>query len=275
MDQYVRAELRTWLDEELARRKALADANAGLGVNAIDDNVAVDSATALDRGARNKRTRRNDVDSGSDGDDDDIHQAIRSRGRATAGTSRSTAQAGGSRSAKESDFVQQAIRLVTSSRTVEKQLADMQDKLDTEVASRVEAEEKITDMQDKLDTEVASRVEAKEKIKKVEATQAERDGEKDKAEGKIKDMEKAMKAAQNERDDLKTKAAGLQERLDGQVARATQQVQELSQIKKEAALVGGKVAGLEKDLAEEKADHAKTTSQLVKWKATFAALQGP
>jgi len=57
--------------------------------------------------------------------------------------------------------------------------------------------------------------------------------------------------------------------------------QELAKVKEALKDEKGISAGLQADLDEEemnlfneKEDHAKTASQLVKWKATFAALQG-
>jgi hypothetical protein len=264
-----RVELRKWLDEELGRkrkesgRRRVAEIarDETFGIFALDGPPIVETAV---RGGRTKRNRPNYADSESDGDDVEVvvqPKRIRAQAGGVVAASTST-ESGSSLSAIGSDFVQQAIKLVTSSQTIEKQLADMQKTIDTEIAIRVSAEET---------------------MKQMEENQTERDEE------KIKEAAETMEATQAERDELRIKTTDLQKKLDIQVELAKQQLQDATKgykglqaewetvstkLRIDGVVKDGKVADLEKELVKEKEDHAKTASQLVKWKATFAALQG-
>jgi hypothetical protein len=262
-----RVELRKWLDQELGRkRKEIGKRRAAetardetFGIFALDGPPVV----APDRGGRTKRHRPNYVDSESDGDDIAIDVRPKRTKAQVGGVAASTSIEGESSSAAiGSDFVQQAIKLVTLSQTIEKQLADMQKDIDTEISTRVSAEETITEM---------------------EENQIGRDKQKD------EEVEETMKAIQVERDELRTKTTELQKKLDDHVELAKQQLQDATngnkglqaeweavsaELKRDGAVKDGKVADLEKELEKEIEEHAKTANQLVKWKATFAALQG-
>jgi hypothetical protein len=269
-----RVELRKWMDEELGRKRketgkrraAETARDETFGIFALDGPPVV----APDSGGRAKRNRPNYVDSESDGDDIAIDvrpkRARAQAGRVAALTPTSSEQ---SRSAINTDFVQQAIKLVTSSQTIEEQLADMQKNIDTQIALRVSAEET---------------------IKGMEEHQTGKDKEKD------REMEETMKAVQAERDELRIKTTGLQKKLDDQVELTEQQSQNatreyhklqaewrihLEGVRNADLIKDAKIAEAEEESADckeevvkEKEEHVKTTSQLVKWKATFAALQG-
>ena len=142
------------MDEELGRKRketgkrraAETARDETFGIFALDGPPVV--ATA-DRGGRTKRHRPNYVDSESDGDDIAIDVRPKRTKAQVGGVAASTSIEGESSSAAiGSDFVQQAIKLVTSSQTTEKQLADMQEKIDTELAIRVRAEETIKEMEE-------------------------------------------------------------------------------------------------------------------------------
>ena len=128
LDQHARAELRTWLNEELGRRQALGRADTRLGAEAIHPIIDVDHgppSTSI-RGGRTKRNRPINVDSESDGDEGEgIARPIRTRPRGTAAVAGPSLMES-SQAAKDSAFVQQAIELVASSDTVKEQLADIQ-----------------------------------------------------------------------------------------------------------------------------------------------------
>jgi hypothetical protein len=254
------------MDEELGRKRketgkrraAETARDETFGIFALDGPPVV----APDKGGRTKRNRPNYVDSESDGDD----IAIDVRPKRTRAIS---IQGESSTIAISSDFVQQAIKLVTSSQTIEKQLADMQKKIDTELAIRVRIEEA---------------------IKEMEEHQTGRDKEKD------EEMEETMKGIEAERDELRIKTTELQRKLDDQVDLTEQQSQDatreyhklqaewrihLEGVRKADLIKDAKMAEVEEELTDckeevvkQKEEHAKTTSQLVKWKATFAALQG-
>ena len=270
------------MDEELGRKRketgkrraAETARDETFGIFALDGPPVV---AEVDRGGRTKRNRPNYVDLESDGDDIFINvQPKRTRAQPR-GVAASTPIIGeSSQSVIESDFVQQAIKLVTSSQTIEKQLADMQKIIDTEIAMRVNAEETLKEMEDQ---------------------QTGRDKQKDEG------MEEIMKATQAERDTLRIEVQELQKKLSSEVKSAEQQSQDatreyhklqaewrihLEGVRKADLIKNAEMAEREEGLAEtkeklvkgqeemvkEKEDHAKTASQLVKWKATFAALQG-
>jgi hypothetical protein len=269
------------MDEELGRKRretgrrraAETARDETFGIFALDGPPVV----APDRGGRTKRHRPNYVDSESDGDDIAIDVRPKRTKAQIGGVAASASIEGESSSAAiGSDFVQQAIKLVTSSQTIGKQLADMQNIIDTETAARVKAEETLKEMVDQ---------------------QSGRDKEKD------EEMEDSMKATEAEHDTLRIEVQELQKKLGSEVKSAEQQSQDatreyhrlqaewrvhLQGVRKADLIKDAEMAELEEGLAEikeklvkgqeemvkEKGEHAKTTSQLVKWKATFAALQG-
>jgi hypothetical protein len=247
MDQIARAELRTWLDEELGKRKVSARANTGPGMHAIHPIIGADDGPPMTsvRGGGTKRNRATYIDSGSDGDEDEnIDRPTRNRARATALGVSSTMAAGSSQVAKDSEFVQQAIELVTSSHTVKEQLAGIQKKLDMEVEARLKAEQENKTISEALNASIVEfkNLKGKEIVLQQKFDRMNRDG----------GMEK--------------------EALDKAIRRQSLSEDTANRIRRERLK-----ADLDKekrDLIKEKADHAKTTSQLVKWKATFAALQG-
>jgi chromosome segregation ATPase len=268
MDQIARAELRTWLDEELGKRKASARADTGLGADAIHPIIGANDgpSTTSVRGGRTKRNRATYIDSGSDGDDDEnIARSTRTRARATAVPGSSTMES--SQAAKGSAFVQQAIELVTSSQTVKEQLADIQKKLDSEVEARLKAEQENKTTSEALN---ASMVEFKDlESKTIELQQK---------------FDKINRAGGIEKEalDKAIRRQSLSEDTANRIRREREELRdELAEVYEQLEVERGIVVGLQadvdeekRDLIKEKADHAKTTSQLVKWKATFAALQG-
>ena len=268
MDQIARAELRTWLDEELGKRKVSARADTGPGVHAIHPIIGAHDGPPMTsvRGGRTKRNRVTYIDSGSDADEvGDIARPTRTRARATVVPGSSTMES--SQAAKDSAFVQQAIELVTSSHTVKEQLADIQKKLDSEVEARLKAEQENKTTSEALN---ASMVEFKDLESKTIELQQKFD--KTNRDGGIEKeaLDKAIRR-QSLSQDTANRIRREREELRDELAEAYEQLE----------LERGIVVGLQADLDEEKRDlvkekdeHAKTTSQLVKWKATFAALQG-
>ena len=254
-----RVELRKWLDEELARKRAAAIArDKRYGIFALDGPPVV---AAVDRGGRTKRNRPNYVDSESEGDEDQEVPPKRTNGRAEVEAATTASDDESSQSAIGSDFVQQAIKLVNSSRTIAKQLAEMQKTIDTEMAARLQAEGGCKEMEDH---------------------QTRRDMEKD------EEMAETMKAIQVERDQLRMETTELQRKLEIQAELAEEHSQSVDRgckalqaelelsanLRRDGLVKDEQMADLETELVKEREEHVKTTTQLVKWKATFAALQG-
>lgn len=244
-------------------------ANPRSGVNAtediIDDGLA---PTSLVRGGRTKRTRPISVDSGSDSDEDNyIDRITKARARVAAVTESSIMVASSRQASKDSPFVQQAIELVNSSHTVKEQVANLQKKLDTEVAARLKAEQG-----ERTATEgfAASAVEIK--ILRSKGIELQHKLDKMNRDGGL-EKEALAKAIRRQ---------SLTVDIVNRIREEREELrQELAKVKETLKDEKGMSAGLQAELDEEernlfneKEDHAKTASQLVKWKATFAALQG-
>jgi len=258
------------LDEELGKRKASARADTGPGVHGKHPIIGADDGPPMSsvRGGRTKRNRATYIDLGSDGDEEEnIDGPTKNRARATALAVSSTMAAGSSKVAKDSDFVQQAIGLVTSSHTVKEQLMGIQKKLDMEVEARLKAEQESRTTSEALNASIVEfknskgkEIELQEKLDKIN-----RDGGMDKVA-----LDKAIRR-QSQSEDTVNRIRREREELRDELAEAYEQLEV------ERGIVVGLQADLDKEkrsLIKEKDDHAKTTSQLVKWKATFAALQG-
>jgi len=261
-----RVELRKWLDEELARKRketgkrraAETARDAMFGIFALDGPPVV---ATVDRGGRTKRNRPNYVDSESEGDEDQEVPPKRTNGRAEVEAATTASDDESSQSAIGSDFVQQAIKLVNSSKTIAKQLAEMQKTIDTEMAARLQAEGKCKEMEDH---------------------QTRRDKEKD------EEVAETIKAIQAEREQLRMETTELQRKLEIQVGFAEEHSQSVDRgckalqaeleisanLRRDGLTKDEQMADLETELGKEREEHVKTTTQLVKWKATFAALQG-
>jgi hypothetical protein len=268
MDQIARAELRTWLDEELGKRKASARADTGPGLHAIHPTIGADDGPPMTsvRGGRTKRNRVTCIDSGSDADEvGDIARPTRTRARATVVPGSSTMES--SQAAKDSAFVQQAIELVTSSHTVKEQLAGIQKKVDTEVEARLKAEQAEKTTSEALNASMVEfmNLKGKEIVLQQKYDKMHRHGGMDK-----EALDKAIRR-QSWSEDIANRIRREREALRNELAEVNEK------LRIETGIVVGLQADLDgekRDLIKEKADHAKTTSQLVKWKATFAALQG-
>jgi hypothetical protein len=263
MDIHARAELRTWLDQALGRRKSLAQANPQVGRAAIDEIIDVEGAgtATVGRGGRTKRNRAMYVDSDSEDDEIDIPRPT-TRSRPAAGIATAPVATG---PAFESDFVQQAIKLVTSSRTVEQQLADAQKKIDASVKAQAEAEQKSKDMEQEKKTAESERDEALEregalqiKLDDVRQTTEAEDLARAKAERRQTLSEDTAKRLRRERDAIK-------EQLE-----AAKQATDLAEGSKRVADEGRDI--LQGELDKERADHAATAKEVVKWKNAVANL---
>jgi hypothetical protein len=263
MDIHARAELRTWLDQELGRRKSLAQANPQVGRAAIDEIIDVEGAgtATVGRGGRTKRNQTMYVNSDSEDNENDMSRPT-TRSRPAAGVATAPVVTG---PAFESDFVQQAIKLVTSSQTVEQQLADMQKDIVAAAKAQAEAEQTIRCVKEEKKTAEKERDEALEregalkiKLDNVKQTTEADELAKAKAERRQTLSEDTAKRLRRERDAIK-------EQLE-----AANQATELAEGGRRIADEGRDI--LQGELDEERADHAVTAKEVVKWKNAVANL---
>ena len=263
MDKDAREELRAWLDKELGRRSALAKANPTFGRAMIDNIIELDVnlPIAVGRGVRTKRNRTMYVDSDSV---DDGGKVARPNTRARLATTIDIVPVTKG-PAFESDFVQQAIKLVTSSRTVDRQLADLQMNNDAAVKARANAEQTTIDMDEKKTTAEKARDKALEKAKDLQGKldNVRQNTEADdlawaKAERRQTLFEDTTKRLRRERDAVKEQL----ETANKAISLAEGKVQ----IADEARNV------LQGELEKERAVHDETTKEMVKWKNAVANL---
>lgn len=263
MDKDAREELRAWLDKELGRRSALAKANPTFGRAMIDNIIELDInlPVAVRRGGRTKRNRTMYVDSDSE---DDGGKVARPNTRARPATTIDIVPVTKG-PAFESDFVQQAIKLVSSSQTVDRQLADMQKNNDAAGKARADAEQTTKDMEEKKTTAEKARDEALEKAKDLQEkldkfrqnTEAD-DLARAKAERRQTLFEDTTKRLRRERDAVKEQLQAANEAAS--LAKGNMQVADEG---REILLA---------ELDKERAAHVETAKEMVKWKNAIANL---
>jgi chromosome segregation ATPase len=287
MNDHARAELKEWLDQALIQR-GVARMRPGAGP-IIDVDPAPIGATG---GGRPKRSRAQYVDSSSEDEQEEIVPARRTRSNATA--TAATAP-GSSSTAVDSDFVQQAIALVTSSQTVERKLANMQKTIDIAKAAQARAEHIVRATDETLKTTVNERDEAEAERADLQETL---DRIAERTSGDQKALQKAerrqtlsddtVNRIRNEREDLRAKLSEANQktrvanaeivRLQGELGEKSENDEEVAGLQEELAhekeMHAATLAELQAELEREKAEHEDRRLKLEKWKATFAALQG-